>query len=274
MSQNSQTLPAYTPSPDPKVAELQDWPKPIVGYTGQYAAGHSTGKHSHSRHQLVHADDGVLTLWTEAGAWVVPPSYAVWVPAGIEHKVRAAAPSSMLTLYVRPESGIPVGPHCRVVSVSELVRELIRRVVSYPETYPEDGAEARLLAVLGDELSELEVAPLELPLPKDRRALAVAEQLIISPGAGLELGEWAKRVGASERTLARLFKLETGLTFGRWRQQRRLIAALEMLAGGSSVTTVAFDLGYQTPSAFVAMFRRALGVSPTRYLKEASDPTG
>jgi AraC-like DNA-binding protein len=145
---------------------------------------------------------------------------------------------------------------------------LIARVVTLPPEYPETGAEARMVAVLADELAHLPAAPLDLPLPRDRRALAVADALIIDPADGREIGDWGRAVGASGRTLARLFQAETGLSFGRWRQQRRLLAALERLAAGEAVTAIALDLGYASPSAFIAMFRRTLGAPPTKYLKE------
>jgi AraC-like DNA-binding protein/quercetin dioxygenase-like cupin family protein len=254
-------------SRDPAVEERQRWPKAIVGYAVDYHAGHSTGRHAHDRAQLVHGEKGVMTVRTDDGAWVVPPGYAVWVPPEVVHEVRAAGPVAMRTLYLRTDSPVPIGPRCQVVRVPALVRELIARVVQLPENYPDDGPEARLVAVLADELAGLPLAPLDLPLPRDRRALAVAEALIASPADGRDLEAWGRAVGASDRTLARLFRRETGLTFGRWRQRRRLLAALERLAGGESATAVALDLGYESPSAFIAMFRRALGASPTRYLR-------
>jgi len=255
-------------SRDPAAEARQRWPKAIVGYAVDYAPGHSTGRHSHGRAQLVHGEKGVMTVRTDDGAWVVPPGYAVWVPPRMVHEVRAAGAVAMRTLYLRPDSGVPVGPRCRVVRVPALVRELIARVVRLPEDYPEEGPEARLVGVLADELSELPPAPLDLPLPQDRRALAVAEALIADPADGRDLDVWARSAGASDRTLSRLFRRETGLTFGRWRQRRRLLAALERLAAGEPVTAVALDLGYDSPSAFIAMFRRTLGTSPTRYLRD------
>lgn len=254
----------------PDVRDRQHWPKAIVGYAVDYVPGHSTGRHHHDRDQLVHGERGVMTVRTDDGAWIVPPGYAVWVPAGVVHEVRAASAVAMRTLYLRRDAGVPVGPRCRVVAVPALVRELIGRVVTLPREYPESGAEARLVAVLADELAGLPSAPLDLPLPRDRRALAVAEALISDPSDGRELAEWGRESGASARTLARLFQTETGMSFGRWRQRRRLLAALERLAAGEPVTGVALDLGYASPSAFIAMFRRTLGAPPTRYLK---DPT-
>lgn len=258
-------------SRDPAVEARQRWPKAIVGYAVDYPGGHSTGRHAHDRAQLVHGERGVMTVRTEDGAWVVPPGYAVWVPPGVVHEVRAAGSVAMRTLYLRADSGVPVGARCRVVRVPVLVRELIARVVQLPEDYPEQGPEARLVMVLADELAGLPAAPLDLPLPRDRRAAAVAEALIRSPSDSRDLDAWGHAVGASDRTLARLFRRETGLTFGRWRQRRRLLAALERLAAGESVTAVALDLGYDSPSAFIAMFRRALGASPTRYLRYGAE---
>lgn len=258
-------------SRDPAVEARQRWPKAIVGYAIDYVAGHSTGRHAHDRAQLVHGEKGVMTVRTADGAWVVPPGYAVWVPPGVLHEVRAAGAVAMRTLYLRADSGVAVGSRCRVVRVPVLVRELIGRVVRLPEEYPDEGPEARLVAVLADELGCLLPAPLDLPLPRDRRAAAVAEALIAEPADGRDLDAWGRLVGASDRTLARLFRKETGLTFGRWRQRRRLLAALERLAGGEPVTSVALDLGYDSPSAFIAMFRRALGASPTRYLRHGGE---
>ena len=263
MSPNSQIAPN---SINPDVRDRETWPKAIVGYAVDYAQGHSTGFHRHMRAQLVHADSGLMAVRTGSGSWLVPPGHAVWVPAEVVHEVRATTPVGMRTLYLRSDSGVPIWPDCRVVEIPELVRGLIGRVVMLPRDYPAEGPQARLVAVLADELSVLAPAPLDLPLPSDRRALEVARGLIEAPGDERSLTAWGRDVGASDRTLARLFEAETGLSFGAWRRRRRLLAALERLAAGTPVTTVALDMGYASPSAFVAMFRRELGASPTRYL--------
>ena len=240
----------------------------IVGFTADYEAGDTTGMHSHDRAQLVHGESGVMSVRTERGAWLVPPGFAVWVPATMEHQVMAVTALKMATLYVRADTPVSVPVDCAVVLVPALARALILRVVALPDAYPDDGPRMRLVSVLRDELMALEAAPLHLPLPADRRARAVADLLIQSPADAREIEAWGKTVGASGRTLARLFLSETGLSFGRWRQRRRLLAALERLAAGAQVTTVALDLGYRSPSAFIAMFRRELGATPGRYLRE------
>ncbi|NQW09091.1 MAG: helix-turn-helix transcriptional regulator [Alphaproteobacteria bacterium] len=254
------------------VQDRQHWPKAIVGYAADYPRGHTTGRHCHERDQLVHGESGLLTMRADHGAWVVPPGYAVWVPAGVVHEVRAATVAAFRTLYLREDAGVLVGSRCRVVRVPSLVRELIGRVCQLSADYPITGPEARLVAVLTDELATLPPAPLDLPMPGDRRAAGVADALLATPADNRDLAAWGRLVGASARTLARLFQRDCGMSFGHWRQRRRLLAALERLAAGEAVTTVALDLGYASPSAFIVMFRRALGVAPTRYLGEMGGP--
>jgi len=137
--------------------------------------------------------------------------------------------------------------------------------MAVPATYGENSADGRLIAVLMDQLRALKETPLHLPLPKDNRLKKITDALGENPSRQETLEEWASQVGASSRTLARLFQDETGLTFGAWRQQARLLKALERLASGEQVTAIALDLGYESPSAFSAMFKRALGTSPRRY---------
>jgi AraC-like DNA-binding protein len=176
---------------------------------------------------------------------------------------------AMRTLYLHPSAtkGLPTA--CRVVTVPRLLHELILHAVGLPSDYPPDGAEARLMAVIPDQLRALRPEPLHLPMPSDRRLRVVADALIRDPADNDTIRDWARRAGASERTLARLFRRETGMTFGAWRQRLRLLAAIAHLAEGRPVTAVAFDLGYESPSAFVAMFRRELGQPPGRYLRAA-----
>lgn len=208
-----------------------------------------------------------MTVSTGDGTWVVPPQQAVWVPPGVLHEVTSIGALAMRTLYLHPAAigGLPEA--CRVVTVPALLRELILRAVTLPPDYPPDGPEARLMAVVPDQLQALQPEPLHLPMPSDRRLRTITDALAKRPADGRSLADWARSAGASERTLARLFRRETGMTFGAWRQRLRLLAAIARLAEGRPVTAVAFDLGYESPSAFVAMFRRQLGEPPGRYLR-------
>jgi len=173
----------------------------------------------------------------------------------------------MRSLYVHPNATVGLPGECCVMSVQPFLRELIVKVSDLAGRQQLSDSFARLVSVVLDELRELKVAPLHLPLPRDPRLKAVTDSLIAEPGDNRDLTQWGKRAGASARTLARLFRRETGMTFAGWRRRLRLLAAVSRLGGGESVTTVAYDLGYHSPSAFVAMFRRSLGTSPGRYLK-------
>jgi AraC-like DNA-binding protein/mannose-6-phosphate isomerase-like protein (cupin superfamily) len=256
----------------PHPGDLADPGRPVVAKASDHAGPHHFPLHRHLRAQLVYAVAGVMTVRTGEGTWVVPPQQAVWVPSGVEHEVSSATDLAMRTLYIHPAATAGLPGSCCVVTVPPLLRELILHAAKLPAGYPEDGPEARLMAVIPDQLRRLRPEPLHLPIPTDRRLRSITEALSKHPADGRSLGDWARTAGASERTLARLFKQETGMTFGAWRQRLRLLLAIGRLAEGHAVTAVAYDLGYESPSAFVAMFRRELGEPPARYLRAALRP--
>jgi AraC-like DNA-binding protein len=236
--------------------------------------GYVIPPHAHDWHQLIYASQGVMTVRTTPGTWVVPPHRAVWVPAGFEHSIEMSGSVLMQTLYLRPELSDSLPRDCTAVNVSPLLRELILHITD-PETLARGSAvRDRLLGVLLDQLEALPTIPLQLPVPRDPRAVRVAEWLRKNPDAPGLLKQVARRAGASVRTLERLFRAETGMTFGKWRQQLRLLHALRELAAGRPVTVVALEVGYDSPSAFIAMFRSALGTTPTRYFANATGTSG
>jgi AraC-like DNA-binding protein len=249
------------------IRRKQSLPRPVATAASDYAAGHVIDWHDHPRAQLAYAERGVINVATAEGVWITPPERAVWVPAGVRHRVEMSGRVLMHSLYVRPDAAPDLMSQCRVVLVTPLLRELIRRAVALPELYDETGADGRLVAVLVDQLTGLDQTPLHLPMPEDARLRRVTEALLADPADGRGLDAWARDAGASARTLERIFQRETGMTSRAWRQQARLLAALRALAGRQPVTQVALDLGYESPSAFIAMFRRAFGVSPGRYFK-------
>jgi AraC-like DNA-binding protein len=247
---------------------------PVVGLAASYPDGARIPRHRHAVAQLVYATAGVMTVTTRDGAWVVPPLRAVWVPPRVAHAIRMTGAVEMRTVYLARALCGPLPSVCGVVHVTPLLRELVLRAVAFPKRYAPRGAEARLAAVLVDEIRAAPAVPLHLPQPVDPRALRVARALAENPADPRPLAGFARPAGASVRTLARLFRRETGLSFAAWRQQLRLLRALERLASGEPVTAVALDLGYAGPSAFVAMFRRTLGVSPGRYFRQVGAPNG
>jgi AraC-like DNA-binding protein len=149
--------------------------------------------------------------------------------------------------------------------VSPLLRELIVRATALPVLYDEKGPDGRLMQMILDEIATLQTLPLDLPMPQDKRLSKLCKALIDDPADDRTLDQFADSFNASARTLARLFRSETGMSFGAWRQQLRLMEAVRRMAAGAPVTTVALDLGYASPSAFAAMFRKSLGVPPSRY---------
>lgn len=264
MSQDGQTN-GYL---HPDVVRLEALPQAVVAFRRDLAAGETIPPHRHRRDQLVYASEGVITVTTARGAFVVPPQRAVWMPGGVEHRIDARRAVAMRTLYLEPGGAAGLPAAVCVLHVTPLLRELILAAVAQPQAYRSNSPEERLMSVILDQIRVLPVAPLALPMPADPRLRRVAEALLADPADDRALAHWAREAGASARTLARLFRRETAMSFRVWRQQLRLLRALEMLAAGEAVTTVALDLGYDSPSAFIAMFRRNLGTTPTRYFKE------
>jgi len=221
--------------------------------------------HAHDWHQLIYASEGVMWVHTAQGDWVVPPNRAVWVPAGVEHGIEMTGTVFVQTLYLAQGISGALPVRCCAVNVSPLLRELIRHTVALGMLDKNVPARARLIDFLVDQLSVLPTIPLQLPWPSDERAQRAAAWLRKHPDDPGLIKQMAKRVVASARTLERLFQKETGMTFGKWRQQLRLLHALRLLADGRAVTAVALDVGYDSPSAFIAMFKRTLGTTPYRY---------
>lgn len=234
-----------------------------------YAAGLHAGTtlpaHTHGWGQLVFAASGVMRVVTDEAAWTIPPTRAIWVPAGVRHAIAARGEVAMRTLYIdRPRADpLPIEP--RVIAVAPLLRELILHVLSVGMLAPDQPEHDRLAGLLIDLLQQAEPQDLALPLPSDPRALRLTELWRDHPADDRELTMLASEVGASLRTLQRLFPRETGLTLEAWRQKARLVHAVERLCAGASVTQAALDCGYQSPAAFSETFSRHFGILPSRF---------
>lgn len=252
----------------PAIRDLERIDRPVVGFAFDYPSGHRIPRHHHGKAQLIYASRGIMTVTTQAGTWIVPPQRAVWVPARVSHQIAMSGNVSMRTLYLGGDAAAHMPDACCVVTVPDLMRELILAVVAFEQPYPREGREARLVDVLLDELATIPVAPLFVHMPQDKRVQEIVRVLRKDAADPRSLEEWSAQVGASPRTLARIFVKETGLTFGRWRRQLRLLAALEQLAAGASVTSVALSLGYDSPSAFISVFKKHMGATPAQYFAE------
>jgi len=250
------------------LAELESLPQAIVAYSRDLGAGEMLPFHHHRRAQLVHASEGVMSITTDFAAYVVPPYQAVWVPGGVRHRINARSAVAMRTLYVEPRVVPDLPQEVCVLRVSPLLRELILVAVGQGPDYKQGAPAARLSRVILDQICAQPVEPLALPMPTDSRLARVTQALIANPADPRDLDQWAEVSGASKRTLGRLFTSQTGMSFRDWRRQCRLLRALELLAAGDAVTSIALELGYENTSAFIAMFRRHLGTTPSRYLHQ------
>ncbi|NTF46534.1 helix-turn-helix domain-containing protein [Rhizobium rhizogenes] len=226
-----------------------------------------TEPHRHNRAQLLYVIGGVLTVEASGGVWTVPPHCALWIPSGILHSGRISGHIKVASLYIDPTLSEALNESCGILFVQPFLRELIQKFDHKHRM--DERRHARLAAVLIDELLAAPLEPIHLPIPTDRRLLRLTEAMLKDPGLRFTVDEWGARVGASTRTLSRLFQRETGMSFVHWRQQLHVGVALQRLAKGEQVTTIAGDLGYESVSAFIAMFKRMLGTTPARYFGSA-----
>lgn len=236
--------------------------RPVHGRMFDIPAGYRVAMHSHAWVQFTYASAGSMQVLTEHHSYLLPPQCGMWIPAGLRHTVYSERALAFRSLYLDEVvlNGYQRG--CAVVQVTPLVRELIEKASGFGIDYPEQGPQARLLQVLVDEIRELPEAPFSLPLPSDPRLRRITDALQARPEDNRSIEAWAQQVGASRRTLARLFQAQTQMPFQTWRQRLRLLAALPLLAQGGSVTAVANELGYDSVSAFIALFQRHYGTTP------------
>lgn len=242
-------------------------PMPVTAMAADYQSGHITARHRHPHAQLVHAVRGVMVVATAEGQWIVPPTRGMWVPGGTDHWIRMVGNVGMRTAYIRPDAAPGLPARCTVLGISALLRELILAAIDIPQPYAADSRDGRLMRLLLDELMLVPTLPLHLPYPSDACLRQICDAIVAAPDTALTLSDWSARLALDAKTIQRRFARETGMTFGQWRQQARLLAALEALAAGAKVLDVALDLGYESPSAFAAMFRRQFGVPPSTFFR-------
>ncbi len=249
--------------------DYQDVPRPMAAMADDYPPGFVDPRHSHRRAQLIYATTGVMSVSTRDRGFVVPPQRALWLPGGVEHEVLCRGQVSLRTLYVDRKASLRLPTIPRVIEISPLLRELILEAVRMPVEYDLNGRDGRVMSLIMDEIESMAIAPLSVPMPQERQLVRICHSILENPAEHLTLASWAKAAGMSRRTFTRLFRRETEMSFAEWRQHVRLLEALSRLAVGHAVTTVAFDVGYSSSSAFTAMFRRAFGTTPTDYVDRA-----
>jgi AraC-like DNA-binding protein/quercetin dioxygenase-like cupin family protein len=247
--------------------------RPISALASSYSAGTVIPFHYHSRAQLIFGVQGVMMVQAGSGLWLVPPSHALWMPAGVEHTIRMSGQVEMRTIYIDPLRMRHAFGECQVLLVSPLLRELILRAMHIPRMYDEHGMDGRIMQLILDEVILLRPQPLGLRMPSDMRLLRLCEHVLSNLSDSASIGQLGEEVGLSERSIIRLFPKETGMSFGRWQKQARLMKAFELFDQGRSVTYVALELGYSSPSAFSKMFRRWMGAAPAAVLADERKET-
>jgi len=241
-------------------------PGRVVATGNEYPERHKVARHRHRRSQFLYAANGIMVVATDAGRWIVPPERAVWIPAGVHHDVLALTPVGTRSLYVDPDFSAALPRECRVLGVSPLVRHLLLEAVDLPLDPPEGSRGALIQTLLVREIERAPILPLDVPFPADAHIAARCRAYLENPSPHETIDDWARDLAMSRRTFTRRFRAETGLSFAMWCRQACIFAALPRLAKGESITTLAFDFGYESASAFATMFKRVMGVAPSRYL--------
>ncbi|MFC4763483.1 AraC family transcriptional regulator [Dyella koreensis] len=253
------------------VRRVSSWP--MTALAKDYPRGCHIPKHRHRRGQLIYAASGVMQVTTREGIWIVPPQRSLWVPIGMAHEIHMEGQVAVRMLYLDRDTSALFGTHCRVLAVSALLRELILAAV---QAHGEkDGERMEVMApLLLHELQEADETAFHIPVPSDPRLKKVCQRLLDETSRVESLEQLAQRVGASSRTLARLFESELKMSFVRWRQHVRLARALSQMSLGHPIKTVARDAGYASSSAFCSMFHRIMGATPTDYLSQSAVSRG
>lgn len=250
------TLRQYDPKPGVSIATL----------AYEYPAGYSVPEHAHGSDQLIYATLGVMEISAEQSLWLTPPHLAVWIPAGTRHQIRMPRAVSMRTLYLKRGLVPRTLEKCTVLHISPLFRELVVEAVRIGQLRTRNRLHCALRDLIVSQLRNASSVPTFVRLPEDSRALGVAEASIANQADAPSLNALCRKVGVSVRTIQRTFRSEVGMSFEFWRRQLRLMKGIELLVAGRSVKTVAAEVGYRQPSAFVELFRQTLGMTPRKWI--------
>tara|TARA_A100001391_G_scaffold48685_1_gene28943 strand:- start:5959 stop:6825 length:867 start_codon:yes stop_codon:yes gene_type:complete len=247
--------------------EPAEVPRPVSAVGMElFTDGLEQPPHRHREAQLILAVRGLITCEVAHGLWMVPRQCALWIPGDTEHSVRCAGDLEVYTLFIDPELACNLPAECSTFSTGPLLHQLLIAVTRLPRLYDAEGADGRLIQTMLDQLERAPMGNLHLPMPTDPRLRTIAQALSSDPANRTTIGEWARIVAMSERSLFRLIMSQIGMNFGRWRQQFQVMFAIERLTEGASVQTVSFDLGYESASTFITMFKKVMGQPPGQFL--------
>jgi AraC-like DNA-binding protein len=248
------------------IDHLEGTERDVIALETVYSDDGVVAAHAHQRVQLLYAAIGIMQLETKFGAWIVPPGFAVWIPAGVTHRVRTINATTH-SLYFKKASLDHPPLICRVIEVSSFLKEVIREAVKAPLLYEPDSRDDLLMKMLLQEASIQPEVSLHLPMPSEMQLAKLCHAFFKSPTLASTPAAWAAQLHISERTFYRRFLASTGMTFANWRQQACVLVAMSQLSLGQSVTRIALDMGYESPSSFSTMFKKSMGVPPSAYIR-------
>lgn len=234
----------------------------VAALEDHYRTGYVHPPHAHDRAQLSFALSGVLTVNTAETSFVLPPNRAIWIPPYKLHQTICRSEAVFQLLYVDPRF-IRQSRDCCVFETSPLVRALIGEIANFDDHYEMDGREAKIVQLLLDEIERMPIVPLRAELPSDRRLRRVCEAILANPADTSDIDYWAGQAAMARRTFTRRFREQTGMGFATWRRRVRVMEAASRIGAGEPITSVAYDVGYDSPSAFTAMFHRTVGATPS-----------
>ena len=226
-------------------------------------------EHFHPESQLIFSISGAMDIRVSHRRWLVPPQMALWMPPSTAHSIKMSKSVSMRTLYFSPEISKQMSSSCKVLHIAPLLKELILYCCDKEQLSNEDTEQKALIEVILSQISKAQEMPLNLLLPKDPRGIKLSHILLENLGEQKNLTELCQNIGASKKTLERIFITETGLSLGKWRQQSRLLNGIKLISEGYSITQASLNSGYSSSSAFIFMFKKILGISPSQYFKKA-----
>ncbi|MBY0466061.1 MAG: helix-turn-helix transcriptional regulator [Burkholderiales bacterium] len=237
----------------------------MTGVAADYPAGYEVPFHRHDRGQLLYALDGVLVVEATTGRWIVPPTTAVWLRPEVEHRLVMRGPVRVRSVLVATSAIQGMPNHDCVVHVSPLMRELVAEAASLATDVCSTRRGKLLASLLVEEMRNQKTLPFHLPWPSDRRMAEVCREVTNDPAHPFFAEEWAASLAMSTKTFHRHFKRSTGMNFGQWRQQAKLLAALDLVLQGQPLIRVALDTGYESHSAFTLAFKRHFGMPPSKF---------
>lgn len=244
--------------------------RPIIARVSEMPENYIVEEHRHPWGQLAYCSQGIMKVEVPQASFIIPPERALWIPNQTPHVVSTKFGLSFRSLYIDNSLSSCLPIKTEAIKVDSLLRELILKIALWGEVYELTDKKRRHIDFLLDQLEEAHQVPLYLNMPKDKRLKKITDIICDDPGNTMSLQVWSKSIGATPRTINRLFQKETKMGFIEWRQRLRILYSLERIEQGDKISNIALDLGYESNSAFITMFKKHMSVSPKQYFKTNS----